>query len=128
MLSAGLPLASRAHGANTQSAPPPHLSVSVSESHTVILLLFLPPQFLTLSLFIHLPRPAISPYIRAITSCSTVSFSQLSHSLGRYSALFSTPLFLFCYVLLFSQGSLSLRPCPSNYSYSTLCVCAMIWL
>ena len=38
VLSAGLPLASWAHGANTQSVPPPHLSVSAS--HSVILLLF----------------------------------------------------------------------------------------
>lgn len=90
MLSAGLPLASQAHGANTQSAPPPHLSVSVSESHSVILLLFPPPQFLTLSPFIHLPCLAISPYIRAITTCFTASFSELSHSLIPYSSILNS--------------------------------------
>lgn len=131
VLSAGLPLASRAHGANTQCAPPPHLSVSVPESHFVIRLLFPPPWFFTLSFFIYLPCLVISPYISTITACFTVSSSQLSHSLIPHSTLCYSQLLCFFFVIFHfysHKGLLPLQRCPSNYPYSALCVCAMIWL
>lgn len=64
VLSPGLPVASVAHRANTQLVSPSHLSVSVSESHSVVLLLFPSPDFLTLFFSPHRLCTAISHYIR----------------------------------------------------------------
>lgn len=76
-----------------------------------LLLQFAPPQVLSLSFFVHLPWLVIYPYIRAISTCSTVSFSQLHQSIIPYSILFSTPLSLFVIFHFYSPKDLCFCLC-----------------
>lgn len=94
MLSAGLPLASRAHGADIQSVPPPHPSVSAFDSHPVIRLLFLH------SLPLHL--------LPTLLSLLTPEFSQQESS--------RPPISFLAYYYLVS----SLQPCTHLWHESFL--------
>lgn len=152
MPSAGSPLASRTHRANTQSAPPPFRPVSISESHSVTLRLLSLPHFLSLPIFIHLPNSTIFPYLylRAITVASTFSCQPATsirlHCIVLYSILSQlqwnrkrlTPLsLLYCHSLLFyhrikSHQGLCFHLCvpliTPTAAIQPLSVCTMSWL